>query len=203
MQAARSVVITAGPGHAPIDAVRRITNQSTGRLGAVLANHFAAQGWRVLLLRGELATDAMPLSEGIDVTSFGTLEECAAALEKIARAGETVDAVLHAAALPDFEVMSVQTAEDKLPVHASKIDSRAGDLLLRLTPAPKVIERLRDWFPKSWLVGWKYEIGAAENFPQAQAQLLGKARTQLAQAGTDWCVVNAFQHSGIRSLEFT
>nr|HPO44145.1 phosphopantothenoylcysteine decarboxylase [Verrucomicrobiota bacterium] len=49
-------VVTAGPTFEPLDAVRRLTNFSTGRLGSELADFLAARGHDVTLLRGEQAT---------------------------------------------------------------------------------------------------------------------------------------------------
>ena len=40
--------------------VRRITNQSTGELGTILAETLAASGFEVLCLRGEAATRPEP-----------------------------------------------------------------------------------------------------------------------------------------------
>jgi len=49
-------VVTAGPTFEPLDAVRRLTNFSTGRLGSELANFLAARGHEVALFIGQLAT---------------------------------------------------------------------------------------------------------------------------------------------------
>jgi len=49
-------LVTAGPTYEPLDAVRRLTNFSTGRLGSELAAFLAAHGHKVRLLLGEQAT---------------------------------------------------------------------------------------------------------------------------------------------------
>ena len=51
-------IVTAGPTVEPLDAVRRLTNHSTGTLGTQLANHLAGCGHDVLLLRSRTATAA-------------------------------------------------------------------------------------------------------------------------------------------------
>ena len=48
----RRLLITAGPTHEPIDAVRYIANRSSGRLGVLLADRAATRGWAVTLLLG-------------------------------------------------------------------------------------------------------------------------------------------------------
>src|SRR5690606_28051756 len=47
-----SVLITAGPTHEPIDAVRYIANQSSGRLGLALAGAARSRGCRTTVLMG-------------------------------------------------------------------------------------------------------------------------------------------------------
>lgn len=60
----------------------------------------------------------------------------------------------------------------------------AEKLVLELEPASKVIHHLRDLFPDSFLVGWKYELDGT------RADALKKAQRQLAECRTDACVVN-------------
>ncbi len=185
MQPPRTVLITAGPGWAPIDGVRRITNLSTGRLGSVLARHFAECGWQAHLLRGELSTEPPPTAPGIQIVAFSTLEDFGEKLELVARAGGKIDAVLHAAALPDFLVEGADRAR--------KLESRKGETMLRLIPAPKMIDLLRALFPESLLVGWKYEV-EGDRFAA-----LARGREQIARAKTDVCVVNGPAYATERS----
>src|SRR5262249_37846721 len=65
-----------------------------------------------------------------------------------------------------------------------KILSRQGALTLRLEPAPKLILKLRGWFPQAWIAGWKYEVAGTRE------QALARGQRQLREARTDWCVVN-------------
>jgi len=88
------------------------------------------------------------------------------------------DAVFHAAALGDFVVSGVDGGSGK------KLESRSGEILLRLSPAPKVLPVLRDLFPDSYLVGWKYELDGGRE------QALMRGRRQIEEARTDACVVN-------------
>ena len=56
------ILITTGPAYAPIDEVRRITNFSTGELGALLATAAAEAGHQVICARGQGATHPAPPS---------------------------------------------------------------------------------------------------------------------------------------------
>jgi phosphopantothenate---cysteine ligase (CTP) len=175
------IIVTAGPSHVALDGVRRLTNSSTGELGTLLAERFAANGHRVLCLRGEGSTFAAPLW-GVEVASFSTNENLRQQLERVV-AREEVQFIFHAAALTDFAVREI-TDGTGAPLTAKKISSRAGPVRVTLDPAPKLIEGLRKLFPASILVGWKYEI---EGTPQAA---LEKGRAQMDDCLSDACVIN-------------
>jgi len=66
----RRLLITAGPTHEPIDAVRYIGNRSSGTLGIGLAEAAAQQGWDVTLLLGP--TPKQCEHPGINVVRFQT-----------------------------------------------------------------------------------------------------------------------------------
>ncbi len=176
-----TVVVTCGPAWEPLDGMRRLTNASTGALGAHLADAFALAGHRVLVLRGEGAT-APPPARADAVLPFGTNDEVARLLDQVA-AKEAVGAVFHAAALCDYRVAGIRDAEGR-PHAEAKIPSRAGTLLVELEPATKVLPRLRRWFPSARLCGWKFELNGGRD------DALAAARRQMDEADTDACVVN-------------
>lgn len=173
------IVITCGPSFAPLDGVRRITNFATGEIGAVLANAFVAAGRPVVCLRGEGATSPAPFAPGVEVRAFTTNADLATQLEAFGPAA----AVFHAAALGDFEVEFVRDQDGEL-LTAAKIPSRAGHLLVGLRPAPKLLPRLREWFPGARIVGWKYELEGD------LAAALHAGAHQITESQVDACVVN-------------
>ncbi len=175
------VVVTCGPSYEPIDAVRRLTNFSTGELGVLLANRLAAAGCDVTCLKGEAATTSLPLRGPVHVP-FTTNDALRDALTRCA-SQPGVAAVFHAAALCDFRVASVRDARDET-LRSEKISSRQGELRLTLVPAAKLIAELRALFPRSLLVGWKYELVGD------RAAALARARAQMAGNATDACVLN-------------
>jgi hypothetical protein len=65
-----------------------------------------------------------------------------------------------------------------------KIPTRDGALTLHLEPAPKILPRLREWFPGAFIVGWKYELDGD------RPAVLAKGAAQIRECGTDACVVN-------------
>jgi phosphopantothenoylcysteine synthetase/decarboxylase len=172
-------LITCGPSWEPIDRVRRLTNFSTGGLGLFLAGVFARAGWEVLCLKGEAATAHAELPN-VETIPFSTNDDLLRKLE--AQAGRAA-ALFHAAALCDYRVKSVAGA-DGSPVVAAKIPTRAGGLTLELEPTIKVLPRLRSLFPKTKIVGWKYELdGTCDD-------ALDRANRQIAECNTDACIVN-------------
>lgn len=176
-----NVIVTAGPSYEPIDEVRRLTNFSTGELGVLLSNQFAAAGFTVDCLRGVAATHPAPLA-GCRHLPFTTNDDLLQRLTGLSRE-KPIDAVFHAAALCDFKVLEVQ-ADSGATVSSAKIDSRGGELTLRLGPAAKVIGKLCGLFPQAALVGWKYELNGA------RADALSRARRQMEENRTDACVLN-------------
>jgi phosphopantothenoylcysteine decarboxylase/phosphopantothenate--cysteine ligase len=178
-------IVTAGPTFEPLDDVRRLTNFSTGRLGTELANYLTARGHKVTLLIGESATYAGE-RRAQSVKTFSTTADLRAKLK--AFSGKKVDAIFHAAAVSDFAFgkMFVRDAAGKLKRFSpsKKISTRKGTLLAELLPTPKIIVELRGWFPKTKIIGWKFEADGA------RADALRAAEKQLADCATDFCVAN-------------
>jgi phosphopantothenate---cysteine ligase (CTP) len=177
------VIVTTGPSFEPIDEVRRLTNFSTGELGVLLANRLAAAGCEVWCLKGVGATYPGPL-EGVRPLPFTTNQDLHEQLVELSRRESgSFNALFHVAALCDFKVKQVQNSAGQV-CGSAKIDSRVASLTLRLEPAPKIIALLRDLFPKTLLVGWKYELAGT------RAEALTKAWRQLRENRTDACVLN-------------
>ncbi len=176
--------MTAGPTFEPLDGARRLTTFSTGQLGTELAIYLAAYGHEVTLLIGQQATYCGERRARY-VETFTTTADLSARLE--ARAGKTVGAIFHAAAVSDFsfgKVWSRGTGGELIEVKSGKISTRQGTLLAELVPTVKIIARLRDWFPEAQLTGWKYEVdGARPDVHRA-------AEKQIAECHLNACVAN-------------
>jgi len=178
-------IVTAGPTYEPLDDVRRLTNFSTGRLGTELANHLASHGHRVTLLIGESATWAGE-RRAQAVKTFTTTADLRAKLK--AFSGKNVDAVFHAAAVSDFgfgKLFAPNAAGGFVALRAArKIPTRRRGLRVELVPTPKIIADLRRWFPKTKIIGWKFEADGR------RAGALRAALKQIAACATDYCVAN-------------
>ena len=93
----KRVLVTAGPTREPIDAIRYITNRSTGSFGFALAYEAAALGAEVVLVHGPVVA---PVPRGIgDVVAVETSSEMAAAVRDHL---QDSDLLIMAAAVADF-----------------------------------------------------------------------------------------------------
>lgn len=171
-----TVLVTIGPTQEPLDAMRLISNRSTGELGTLLAGTFAAQGYRVIALRGTGATASpIPLThDKIELIPFTTTEDLRKALEDLASQTQ-INAVFHAAAVSDFYLLGAGTG---------KIPTKEGALTLTLEPTPKLLPKMRSWFPIARITGWKFEASGDHE------AALAAGRAQIAYCATDACVVN-------------
>ncbi len=177
-------IVTAGPAYEELDEVRRLTNFSTGTLGIELANFLVGRGHEVELLLGHYSTCRIE-SKARRTQVFTTSADLRRRLRALRV--KKPEGVFHAAAVSDFSFGKVwfRTEDGTLnEVKSPKITSRGGNLLAELVPATKIISELREWFPKSWIVGWKYELEGT------RAQAVERASQQLADNRTDMCVVN-------------
>jgi phosphopantothenate-cysteine ligase/phosphopantothenoylcysteine decarboxylase/phosphopantothenate--cysteine ligase len=136
---------------------------------------------------------------------YHTFDELMAAMETLIRE-KPPDAVVHSAAVSDFQVAGVYApapgtrakastgsvmweSADGAPrlvsVAAGKVKSDAPELWLRLTPAPKIIDRIRaDWGYRGILVKFKLEVGVDE------VQLIEVAEASRRHSHADLMVAN-------------
>ena len=177
-------VVTAGPTYELLDKVRRLTNFSTGRLGAELAAFLTERGHDVNLLLGEQATYRGEMSAP-KIEHFSTTADLRERLEVLGR--KSPDAIFHAAAVSDFTFGKIWSRTSKgalKELKSGKITTRDGNLLAELVPTPKIIAELRSWHPKALLVGWKYAVDGNRQ------GVIGLGEKQIRECRTDACVVN-------------
>jgi phosphopantothenate-cysteine ligase/phosphopantothenoylcysteine decarboxylase/phosphopantothenate--cysteine ligase len=189
------LLITAGNTHTPIDQVRVITNVFTGRTGAAIAAAAYARGHSVTLVTSHphvLTEFAVPTTEEPrwhlhTYRTFRELERLLAALIP----GGAFDAILHAAAVSDYQVEGAYLPSPEGPwqkITAGKIPSSYPELWLRLTPTPKLIDRFRSaWRFRGWLVKFKLEVGRSDE------ELLAIAEQSRRQSQADLIVANRLE----------
>jgi phosphopantothenoylcysteine synthetase/decarboxylase len=195
------VLITSGGTKVSIDPVRDITNMSRGTFGSAVAREFLERGDEVIFLCAEGSRSPFKLEfdyhrHGGNYDSYE--EELTRWYEFVQRHDtrfhpfayrnygdyfETLrrlmterrpDAVVLAAAVSDYLV--------KNPA-VGKIRS-ADALTIDLEPAAKVIGRVKEWHPKTFLVGFKLLVNATE------AELKAASAKSIRENGCDLVVAN-------------
>jgi phosphopantothenoylcysteine synthetase/decarboxylase len=176
-------IVTCGPGVAPVDSVRCLTNTSTGELGVLLSEHLAGAGWEVACWKSATALFRDPVGTGIGVYRFTTNSNLVEGLR--AQAGtKRVLLFFHVAALCDYEVASIEAGEGTELTRFAKIPSDYPEVRLTLRRAAKVLPLLAGIYPGAQVIGWKLE------FDGDRAGALEKGARQIRLNGTALAVVN-------------
>lgn len=178
------MLITAGPTHEPIDAVRYIGNRSSGRLGIAVAEEAARRGWPTTLLLGPTAL--APSDGRVTLRRF----QSASDLEALLRQEMPLcDVLVMAAAVADYRPRAVP---DALKGKWRRITS---GMTLELEPTPDLVARCAaDRRPGQFIVGFALE---------PRAELLASARDKLSRKGIDLIVANPLETMDSPAIEAT
>jgi phosphopantothenoylcysteine decarboxylase/phosphopantothenate--cysteine ligase len=129
------ILITAGPTHEPIDAVRYLSNRSSGRMGVALAEASLQRHWATTLLLGPTSL-AAPESSHLRLRRFQTTDDLQRLL---AEEWPRHDVLLMAAAVADYRPSSSLEGPGKAN---QKIPRRAKSWTLELEPTPDLLADL-------------------------------------------------------------
>ncbi|MDP2898939.1 MAG: phosphopantothenoylcysteine decarboxylase [bacterium] len=175
----KRIAITSGPTRAAIDAVRFISNRSTGGLGVALAEECLRQGAEVTFYRG--AGSLLPVRRpALKIIEIETVDDLTRSLKTTLKR-DRHDVFFHAMAVLDY----VPAREFK-----GKIKSVKESLTLRLVRTPKVINLIRELSPDTILVAFKLEVSATK------AQLSEAAKNLMRASNADFVFAN-----DLRSVE--
>ncbi len=153
--AGTTVLITAGPTTSPIDAVRYITNHSTGRMGAAMAEEALRRGASVRYVLGMDKGVVRPVpprnSAGrLTLVEVQTAEEMAqAALGFLPQ----VNGVIATAAVLDYRVAAPS---------ANKLKRANEAVALDMVPSVDVLGALKDAATSQWFLGFAAETDNVE-----------------------------------------
>jgi len=165
------VLVTAGGTIEPIDTVRHITNKSSGKMGAAIADACYERGARVTLLK---ARSAVAPHASIVVKEFLTADDL---LRLIKTHQSPFDIVYHTAAISDFKVKN--TPRKKMPSDRM--------VTLALEPRDKIYPAFKKRYPKAKVVLFKAEDARTER------ALLKAGKKKLKESGCDAVVVNGIR----------
>lgn len=161
--AGKTILITAGPTTTPIDAVRYITNGSTGRMGAAMAEEALKRGAAVRYVlgtdKGVVRPEAPAGAAGrLVIEEVRTAEEMAAAA---LRHLPDCDGVIASAAVMDYRVETPSTAKQKRAEAA---------VSLAMVPSVDVLASLRAAATGQWFMGFAAETDDVEAHGRGKLQ---------------------------------
>ena len=138
----KKILITAGPTYEAIDAVRGITNRSSGKMGYAVAQAALEQGAEVVLVSGPAALAKPPGVQGVDVVSAAQM------FEAVQQHVGDCDIFIGVAAVADYRV--AQPSEQK-------IKKSAATLTLELVPNPDILAHVASLPNPPFCVGFAAE----------------------------------------------
>jgi phosphopantothenoylcysteine decarboxylase/phosphopantothenate--cysteine ligase len=166
------VLVTAGGTREPIDAVRVITNRSSGKQGHAIADEAAQRGATVTLV----TTSGRSVASGVEVVAVETAAEMLAAVE---RRRAQADIVVMAAAVADFRPSEPA---------ARKLKKDTGPPTIVLEPTVDILAALGTRKPPGQvLVGFAAETDRVEE----------NALSKLARKNLDLIVANDVSAPGV------
>lgn len=187
--ARRRLLITAGPTHEPIDAVRFIGNRSSGRLGVALAEHAASapgrgpDGWETTLLLGP--TPVAPTDSRVRTIRFRTTAELGRLLDEHF---PSCDVLVMAAAVADYRPVAPASGEQKI----RRTDQK---LVLELEPTPDLLAACgKKKRPDQFVVGFALE---------PRERLISSAMSKLERKNLDMVVANPLETMDSETIEAT
>ena len=185
----KRVLVTAGPTYEAIDAVRGITNSSSGKMGYAVARAALQAGADVTLISGPVCLQSPAAARLINVVSARDM--LAAVKNEVSR----TDIFVSVAAVADYRAATASK---------QKIKKTGGGLTLELTPTPDILEYVANLPQPPFCVGFAAET---ENLERNAAIKRRKKKLPLLAAnlaqdaiGSDESTLTLFDDEGEHPL---
>ena len=162
----KKILITSGGTLEKWDRVRGHTNLSKGTMGCFLAEAALAAGAEVIYLHGFFAK--LPKNAHLMTTvMFEGIEDLGNQIKSIVQK-ETVDFIIMAAAGSDWVIDKVYEPP-----------------IIHFKKAPKILGQIKEWTPKSTLIGFKLEATDDVDF------LISRAKLRMESSKAAFMVANS------------
>jgi phosphopantothenate-cysteine ligase len=179
----KTIIVTSGGTREYIDDVRVLTNISTGKLGALIAQTLFDSGFNVHYVYGTNAV--LPeyaqgtflmcperLGSGLISSKENTIffhpvnsvNDLYNTLKRLL--DQDVHAVVHTMAVSDFTFTRTENVKCK----SSSVEDFIEYMRKCITKTPKVISHIKQWNPNTFLIGFKFEVGVSYDTLKALAQ---------------------------------
>ena len=152
----KNILIIGGGTSESIDDVRSITNRSSGKTALALAETAFYRYGNVKLWYG---VNSQSPPSFISTVGFESIKDLLKLIENDSMEG--FDIIIVCAALSDYLPMKVE----------GKIPSGREELMIKLIPAPRVIQKIRERNPESIIVGFKVEETFKESIEEGKKLL--------------------------------
>jgi phosphopantothenate-cysteine ligase len=161
------VLITSGPTSEYIDDVRVITNISTGKLGARIAQRFYNENYNkyannatpfvyeIYYLHSKNAVKPICSSHLTNFIEANTAQDFYNQMEKLV---PKMDICIHCAAISDFTF----NRENPVKLKSNDPEAFCDYMKANIKMNPKIISRIKEWNPNVVLVGFKFEVGLTQ-----------------------------------------
>jgi phosphopantothenoylcysteine decarboxylase/phosphopantothenate--cysteine ligase len=164
------VLITAGPTQEPLDAVRYLSNRSSGKMGYAIAEEAAARGAKVILVSGPVS---LPPPPGVI-----HVQTAAEMFDAVMKHLDESTIIIKAAAVADYH-------RSDAPQY--KVKKTAARMSIELDPTVDILAELGRKKGDRLLIGFAAET---EN-------LIAEARRKLESKNCDMVVANLVSQEGI------
>lgn len=185
----KRVLITAGPTYEAIDAVRGITNLSSGKMGYAIARAALEAGAEVILISGPVCLDAPPAAKVTRVTSAQDM------LGAVENEISGVDIFISVAAVADYRAKSTSKQKTK---------KTSNSITLELIPNPDILEYAAGLADPPFCVGFAAETENLEENAEIKRckKKLPLLAANLVQEtiGSEDCTLTLFDDAGRHHL---
>jgi phosphopantothenoylcysteine decarboxylase/phosphopantothenate--cysteine ligase len=168
-----TVLITAGPTQEPLDAVRYLSNRSSGKMGYAIAEQAAERGAKVILISGPVSLPAPA-----NVNNVIHVQTAAQMFDAVMKYLEESTIIIKAAAVADYH---------RADAPQYKLKKTAARMSIELDPTVDILAELGRKKGDRLLIGFAAET---EN-------LIGEARRKLESKNCDMVVANLVSKEGI------
>lgn len=177
-----NVLVTAGSTVEYIDSVRILTNLSSGKMGLNIAQQCLDKCFNVTFVYGHGSLN-IPDDPRMNIIRIKTTEEMLKVVkERILNEKQHI--VFHAAAVADFSILH---SSKKRP---NKMDTRNGTKTIKLVPTTKIVDKIKQFDNKIFLVAFKAEFGISKEL------LIKRALDKLNECNGDLIVANDLSRKG-------
>lgn len=200
----KTVLITAGGTIEAIDGVRGITNFSSGKLGAIIAETLTDS--KVFLIKGSKAVMPQNTSPNLTIIETSDTQSVQDAIESVMN-NNKVDYFIHAMAISDYTVDKVVSVDELIDsideeltyskndiinllknppaiTNRNKVSSTIKQPLIYLKQTPKIIATIKQKWPHVKLIGFKLLNDVSKE------ELINVAMVSLEKTNADYIVAN-------------